>query len=279
MKHCKNDIALKPKHRSPARLLLGKMYYKFKRYLWWWFSGNQLSKRNKSSNTNANRYLYATHQSPLIRSLKDVDMYLQYNKIKNLKLAVQKINHVVINPGEIFSFWKLVGKPTKQKGYLDGMILFCGTVKPGIGGGLCQLTNLIYWMALHTPLTVIERYRHSFDVFPDSNRTQPFGSGATCIYNYRDLMIKNETNHPFELILEVTETDLVGAFRSNIPPSFHYDVYEKDHRMDQEYWGGYSRHNSLYRKVYDIEGIEVADEFIIDNHALMMYQPFIEMRE
>ena len=45
------------------------------------------------------------------------------------------------------------------------------------GGGLCQLSNLIYWMTLHTPLTITERYRHSYDVFPDSNRTQPFGSG------------------------------------------------------------------------------------------------------
>ena len=57
------------------------------------------------------------------------------------------------------------------------MVLFCEKYKMSLGGGLCQLSNLIYWMTLHTPLTITERYRHSYDVFPDSNRTQSFGSG------------------------------------------------------------------------------------------------------
>ena len=63
---------------------------------------------------------------------------------------------------------------------MEGMILRNGRVASGVGGGLCQMTNLLYWMTLHTPLTVTERWRHGYDVFPDSNRTQPFGSGATC---------------------------------------------------------------------------------------------------
>ncbi|MEI3305467.1 MAG: VanW family protein [Dysosmobacter sp.] len=58
-------------------------------------------------------------------------------------------------------------------------------------------------MTLHTPLTVVERYRHSHDVFPDANRTQPFGSGATCAYPHRDLMIRNDTQQPFQLCLRV----------------------------------------------------------------------------
>lgn len=205
-------------------------------------------------------------------------MYLQHNKITNLRLAVKKINPIILYPGEVFSFWRLVGKPTKRKGYLDGITLFYGTFKPGIGGGLCQLSNLIYWMALHTPLTVVERYRHSFDVFPDSNRTQPFGSGATCIYNYRDLAIKNETTQPFLLKLEVTDTDLRGSICSMVSPSFNYRVYEREHRIEHEYWGGYSRHNVLYRKVYDQSGAEIADEYLTENHALMMYQPFLEAK-
>ena len=61
------------------------------------------------------------------------------------------------------------------------MLLKNGTVQYGCGGGLCQLSNLIFWMTLHTPLEVKERHRHGYDVFPDSNRTQPFGSGAIVI--------------------------------------------------------------------------------------------------
>lgn len=180
----------RPKVRSELRIKLGGAYYSFKRYLFWLFGGVKFARRE-------NRLLAYdcfTHQTPMLRKLKDVDMYLQYNKIVNLKNAISELNNVTIHPGETFSFWKLVGKPSKRKGYLDGMILRNGTFKAGIGGGLCQLSNLIFWIASHTPLTVTERHRHSYDVFPDSNRTQPFGSGATCFYNYGDLMIKNNTS-------------------------------------------------------------------------------------
>lgn len=271
-------VDLRPKKRSSIRLKLGKLYYKTRRYLRWYCGRTKYSKVVNGPVSDF-RYLYTSHQTPLIRQLKDVEMYLQYNKITNLKLAIEKLNHMIIYPGETFSYWKSIGKPTKRKGYKDGMVLFYGSFQPGTGGGLCQLSNLIYWMAIHTPLTVTERYRHSFDVFPDSNRTQPFGSGATCIYNYRDLMIKNETNQPFLLSLEVTSTDLIGSFYSNVFPSYTYQVYEQEHHMDREYWGGYSRHNTLYRKVYDLNGKEVADEYLTENHALMMYSPFIAEKE
>ena len=42
---------------------------------------------------------------------------LQYNKIDNLKIVVERINGTLIKPGETFSFCKTVGLPTKKKGY------------------------------------------------------------------------------------------------------------------------------------------------------------------
>lgn len=264
---------MKPKHRSKLRLIAGKAYYTFKRYLFWTFGGLHFAKQQLQVSF---PYPYFSHSTPLLRHLKDVDMVLQYNKITNLKLAVQKLDHVVLYPGETLSYWKQIGRPTKRKGYLEGMVLFCGTFGPGIGGGLCQLSNLIYWMSLHTPLSVTERYRHSFDVFPDSKRTQPFGSGATCYYNFRDLMIRNNTGQPFELCLEVTGTELTGCWKSDRPPLYRYRVYEKNHHIDREYWGGFSRHNTLYRQITDQSGEIVGDEYITENHALMMYNPYLE---
>ncbi|MDF2589062.1 MAG: vancomycin resistance protein [Anaerocolumna sp.] len=266
---------LKPKKRSRVRLLIGKKYYTTKRYLWWCFSNLKFSKVTKGIEYMDYPYIYYKDTTPLLRQLKDVDMYLQYNKINNLKLAIQKLNYIVINPGETFSYWKLIGKPTKKKGYTYGMILFAGSFKPGIGGGLCQLSNLIYWLSIHSPLTIKERYRHSFDVFPDSNRIRPFGSGATCVYNYRDLIIKNDTNIPFQFSFELTDAELIGYLNSSVSPTYTYKVYEKDHHIDMEHWGGYSRHNILFRKVYDINDIEVADEYLTENHALMMYNPYL----
>jgi Uncharacterized vancomycin resistance protein len=267
---------MSPKKRTKIRIYMGKVYFRLKRRLYWRFGDAKFSAKKDSA---PYRYSYFSHGTPLLRQLKDVDMYLQYNKITNLKLASQRINDIILQPGEMFSYWRLIGKPTKRKGYQDGMILFCGKYTTGTGGGLCQLSNLIYWMTIHTPLTIVERYRHSYDVFPDSNRTQPFGSGATCVYNYRDLMIRNDTSQPFQLKIWLTDSELCGCWRTNTKPFESYKVYEKEHYIKSELFGKYSRHNSIYRKVYDIDGNEISEEFVTENHALMMYEPFIEEKQ
>ncbi|USI86478.1 VanW family protein [Acinetobacter johnsonii] len=71
-----------------------------------------------------------------------------------------------------------MGQPTTQKGYVEGMELSFGQARCGIGGGICQIANLIHWLVLHSPLQVVQRSQHSFDPFPDHGRVLPFGSGA-----------------------------------------------------------------------------------------------------
>nr|WP_277995570.1 VanW family protein [Desulfitibacter alkalitolerans] len=264
---------MKPKMRSYMRLYLGKMCYTFIRYLSWYINKVKYA---KTRNVKLFPIVVFQHQTPLLRKLKNVEMWLQYNKVKNLKIAVEKVNGIIVYPGETLSYWKLIGKASKRKGYVEGIVLSQGSYRPGVGGGLCQLSNLIYWMTLHTPLTVVERHRHGYDVFPDSNRTQPFGSGATCVYNYIDLQIKNETTEPYQLHLKVTEDFLVGEWRSLEEPLYTYEVYQKEHWITQEHWGGYVRHNSIFRRLYDKDKKLVGDEFITENHAIMMYQPFLQ---
>jgi vancomycin resistance protein VanW len=220
-------------------------------------------------------YVIFQHRTPLLRKLKDVEMDMQYNKITNLKIAAAHLDGLIVHPGETFSYWRTIGSTTRRKGYVDGMILHYGKVTNGVGGGLCQLSNLIYWMTLHTPLTITERYRHSYDVFPDSKRSQPFGSGATCAYNYLDLQIKNETTEPVQLAIYLTDESLVGEWRSALPRSRTYEMYEKDHSFTKEAWGGYVRHNKIFRKVYNLNDELIDDEFITENHAITMYEPFL----
>ncbi|WP_152392397.1 VanW family protein [Paenibacillus guangzhouensis] len=263
---------MKPKVRSKLRLRLGRLYFTAKRYAEWYFGSVRFATKRIGDELD---YAVMKHQTPLLRQLKDVDMWLQHNKITNLKIAMKRIHRIVIHPGETFSYWKTIGQPNRRKGYVEGMVLFYGSFKPGVGGGLCQLSNLIYWITLHTPLEVTERHRHSYDVFPDANRTQPFGSGATCAYNYLDLRIYNPTDQPYQLCLHIDEEYLYGEWRTTAVPVHTYEVYEKEHRITQEYWGGYARHNSLYRKTYNLLGELLADEYITENHALMMYQPFL----
>jgi vancomycin resistance protein VanW len=264
--------SLKPIKRSRLRIYLGKKYYRLKRYFDWYLGGKKYASKKENSLL---PHVIFTHKTPLLRELKDVDMWLQHNKVKNLIIASNRLNRLLIKPGETFSYWRLIGNTTKRKGYVDGMILFYGKVTTGVGGGLCQLSNLIYWMTLHSPLTVTERYRHSYDVFPDSKRSQPFGSGATCAYNYLDLQIKNETNHNYQLVIYLMGTHLVGEWKADVPPTRKYEVYEMEHRITHEFWGAYVRHNKIHRKVYNIENELIDDEFITENHAIMMYEPLL----
>lgn len=258
--------------RSALRLKIGAKYFIMKRRVKW-FVNKKIYSKNRCKELL--KYRIFNHKTPLLRKLKDVDMWMQYNKVNNLRIAIENLDGVIIRPGEVFSYWKLIGRPTKSKGYKEGMSLINGTVKSTVGGGLCQLSNLIYWMTLHTPLKVIERYRHGFDYFPDSNRTQPFGSGATCSYNYIDLQIKNITDEEYQLCLKLDDTHLIGEWRSTNSIDYKYEVYEKNHKITHEFWGDYLRHNIIFRKVYDLSNNQIGDEFVTENHAVMVYSPFL----
>lgn len=262
----------KPINRSRVRSKLGMLYYGSQRKLLWMKMGRMFCHTRQEERL---PFSYFTHKTVLLRKLKDVDMWMQQNKIVNLKLAAQKLDGVILRPGEVFSYWKLIGKPTRRKGYLDGMVLKNGAFHAGVGGGLCQMSNLIFWMTIHTPLTVVERHRHGYDVFPDADRTQPFGSGATCFYPHGDLMIQNDTEDTFQLVISVGDTFLEGEWRVSAPPQYQYEVVERNHEMQGQYWGGYTRHNEIYRQRFDLSGKLLDECLMVRNDAIMMYAPFL----
>lgn len=211
------------------------------------------------------------HQSLLRRKLGNSDPQLQENKVVNLRIAVPTIDGVLIKPGETFSFWRLVGETTAEKGYVEGMQLSRGEVVRGLGGGLCQLSNLLYWMALHTPLDVVERHHHSFDPFPDENRVLPFGSGCGVFYNYVDLRFVNSTDIVFQIRLRVTDQHLKGVILSDneLPHSYH--ITEKNHRFLRDGDKTF-RKNEIWREVIDRRtGNQIREELVVKNYAEVKY--------
>lgn len=268
----KNRSLRPPIQRSWLRLRLGKAYYAARRYALWRSPGYRWAKERRQDSL---PYLQASHKTPLLRQLRGEDMELQRNKVVNLRLAVEKLDGVLLRPGETLSYWRLIGKPSARCGYLPGMVLFLGRIGSDVGGGLCQLSNLIFWMTLHTDLTVVERYRHSHDVFPDAHRTQPFGTGATCAYPHRDLMLRNDTRETYQLRLRVGEENLEGEWLATAPPLHRFEIQERDARMDQAAWGGYVRHNAIWRRVFDRDGRFLEDQPLFTNDAIMMYSPLL----
>ncbi|MBO8163778.1 MAG: VanW family protein [Brevibacillus sp.] len=216
-------------------------------------------------------YTIKKHQSLLHRRLGATDPQLQENKICNLRIARLAIDGILIRPGETFSFWKMVGKTTRQKGYIEGLLLSQGEVITGIGGGICQLANLLYWMALHTPLTVVERHHHQFDPFPDDQRVLPFGSGASVFYNFIDLRFFNPTDQVFQFRVWLTDKHLKGAVCSEREWPFSYHIQERNHRFLQQAGKNY-RENEIWRLVIDKRtGNRIREEMIIRNFSEVKY--------
>ncbi len=213
----------------------------------------------------------ARHSSPLFRKLGDTDVRLHEGKIKNLEVAINALNGVVIKPNQTFSFWNTVGAPTARKGYVDGMLLSGGKVIEGVGGGLCQLSNLLFWLFLHTPTKITERQHHSIDVFPDSGRTIPFGAGATIYYNLIDLKIKNTSKYPLQLKLWLSEGQLKGQILSTQSIREKYHLEERAHYFVRTKNGVY-RYNEIWRSTL-VQGKIIHQDKVMTNCAPVMYEP------
>ena len=190
------------------------------------------------------------HCSLIRRTLGNVDPVLQDNKAVNLALSCPKVSGIIVNPGEVFSFWRLVGACRARDGYKDGLTISNGRTSKGVGGGMCQFTNLIHWMVLHTPLEIVEHHHHDrFDLFPDCGRKVPFGTGTSIMYNY-----------------------LHGEIRTTIPLNVKYHIHAEGDRFVKEE-DGYYRVGMVIRSCIDkADGRVISSEVIRENHAKVMYE-------
>lgn len=222
-----------------------------------------------------------SHNSLIRRRLGNVDMQLQENKAVNLKLAAKNLNGLLIYPGEVFSFWHLVGKTTAQKGYLEGLVIKKNQPNKETGGGLCQLTNGIHWLILHTPLLITEHHHHDqYDLFPDFGRTIPFGTGTSISYNYIDYRFKNTSDQLLQLIVYTTAEHLCLELRGQRKWGYTYHIFAEDEFFQREGRDVY-RHGRVCRSQIDpLTGRILQKEIIKINHAKVMYDPAgLEIRE
>lgn len=233
--------------------------------------------RKKQTEPLAN--IVKSHSSILVRHLHGVDIRLQENKVTNIRLACEKINGLVIRPGQTFSFWKTVGKTSARNGYLEGLVIEDGKLISGVGGGLCQMANMIHWLVLNSPLQVTELHHHSDALFPDERRRVPFGTGTSVCYNHIDYRFVNNTDQPVQLLTWVEDGELCGELRSLRPYPNRYRLVEENHHFSRE-GDQYYRISQVYRLVIDrATGEQVAKELILDNHSRVMYDPALIPKE
>ncbi|MFH6999511.1 VanW family protein [Flavobacterium sp. FlaQc-57] len=125
------------------------------------------------------------------------------NKLYNIELASKRINRHILKPNQIFSFFKIIGNP--NHGFKKSRTLVNGKLEQENGGGMCQVSGIVYQMSLITGLEILERHNHSVDIYTEETRFAPLGCDATIVYGYKDLRIKN--NLPFPVKFEIVIID------------------------------------------------------------------------
>ncbi len=175
----------------------------------------------------SNRASALTFESRLeiVQSLKAT--HYAENKRQNLTIAAACIQNVVIEPGQIFSFWALVGAPIARRGYLDGRALVQGQLQAVTGGGLCQLSGILYYLSLQAGLNALERYPHSTDIYTDETRFTPLGSDATVVYGYKDFRFINQLSQPLCFRLLITPDRLIAQLCTPMPIRRYHIEFRK----------------------------------------------------
>lgn len=234
-----------------------------------------LFSRNKFSRVKSDKVLPSViykHNSLIRRKLGNTEVELQENKAVNLSLAAPKIYGILIYPNETFSFWRLVGPDSAKNGYKEGLTISNGQPSKGYGGGLCQMTNLIHWMILHSELIIIEHHHHDgIDLFPDFKRQIPFGTGTSIVYNYLDYRFINKTNRTYQLLIWSDGTYLRGELRADQPQEKTFHIQSKNEFFSMEN-GIVYRNGEVYRDTIDKKtGMCISSEIIRRNHAKVMY--------
>lgn len=216
-------------------------------------------------------HLVAAHQSTVIKRGPGIDPVLQENKAVNIRLACDKLNGLIIHPGETFSFWRLVGNVSEKKGYKDGRVIEKNKIIPGMGGGLCNLANTINLLALHSPMTVTEFHKHSDALACDIGHRVPLSAGTSIFYNYVDYRFKNTTDQDVQLLVWVADGQLHGELRSVRPFPYRYALSEEDHHFRRE-GEKYYRLSKIYKDTYGGDRL-LSHDLIWDNHSEVMFPP------
>lgn len=132
-----------------------------------------------------------------------------YNRANNLTIAGEKINEIVLAPGEVFSYNKVLGSRTIEAGYKEAAIYVSGKVVNGLGGGICQISTILYNAVLKANLEIVERKCHQF--LPSYSKP---GLDATVAYGTIDFKFKNNRNYPIKIrtniVAGVAEIEILG---------------------------------------------------------------------
>ena len=219
------------------------------------------------------RYLCYRWESVIINPDTGHDIKFQINKEHNLRLACETLDGLVIRPGETFSFWQRVRYAEQKEAYRDGLSQVNGNIVYTRGGGLCQLSNELFWCFLHTPLTIVERHSHGVQEFPAAFRRKPVGTDAVVSEGWLDLKMRNDTSTTYQIIAEVCDGILITEIWCDRPVVDKYEIFARDVRYVSKN-GEVLQYAKLYRRIWDVRRAEIprAEHWLYENRTKIGYE-------
>jgi vancomycin resistance protein YoaR len=118
--------------------------------------------------------------------------------VNNIALAAKKIDGVILNPGEEFSYNGTVGQRTESAGFKKAGAYANGKVVQELGGGICQVSSTLYCAVLYANLEITDRTCHYFPV-----DYLPSGLDATVSWKSPDFKFKNNRDYPIKLVRQM----------------------------------------------------------------------------
>lgn len=133
------------------------------------------------------------------------------NRVANVKLAAKLVNGTVLNPGEVFSYNKVVGPRTAARGFKKAGVFAGGEVVDGLGGGICQVSSTLYMASMYADLETVKRTNHAFYV-----DYAPKGEDATVVYGSIDFQFRNNTDAPIKIFATANNTSVTITIKGTV---------------------------------------------------------------
>jgi vancomycin resistance protein YoaR len=114
----------------------------------------------------------------------------------NLTTAANTINGTLIKPGEVFSLNGILGERTAAKGYREAGMILNGRLVKATGGGVSQISTVIYNLAWFSGVALTEHQAHSFYI-----SRYPAGREATVNWPTIDNKWTNTT--PYGMLVQM----------------------------------------------------------------------------
>jgi vancomycin resistance protein YoaR len=111
-----------------------------------------------------------------------------FDRITNLRRAIELLDGALVPPGGTFSFNDRVGERTLERGFRPAPVIIKDEYEEAVGGGVSQVATTVFNAAWESGVKIVERNPHSLYI----SRYQ-LGRDATVNYPDLDLKFLNDT--------------------------------------------------------------------------------------